>query len=55
MTNKKCRCIINPRGDFMEKENCLNEVAYPLQKRAEIVQWILVSALIFIVPMLVPQ
>lgn len=39
----------------MEKENCLNEVVYPLSKRAEIVQWILLSLLIFIVPMLIPQ
>lgn len=39
----------------MEKENCLNEVTYPLEKREEIIQWILLSILIFIVPLLVPQ
>ena len=39
----------------MESENCLNEVTCTLSKRAEIVQWILLSILIFLVPMIVPQ
>lgn len=39
----------------MEKENCLKEVTYSLEKKEEIIQWILLSILIFIVPMLVPQ
>lgn len=39
----------------MESENCLNEVTCPLSKRAEAIQWILLSILIFLVPMVVPQ
>ena len=39
----------------MEKENCLNQVVYPLSKKAEIVQWILLGVFIFLVPMIIPQ
>ena len=39
----------------MEKENCLNEVVYPLTKKFEIVQWIILSIFIFLVPMIIPQ
>ena len=39
----------------MEKENCLNEVVHPLAKKFEIIQWIILSILIFVVPMIIPQ
>ena len=39
----------------MEEENCLNQVAYPLSKKYEIVQWIVLSILIFLVPGIVPN
>ena len=39
----------------MENENCLNEVVYPLSKKYEIIQWIILSIFIFLVPMIVPQ
>lgn len=39
----------------MEKENCLNQVIHPLSKKAEIVQWILLSISIFLVPMIIPK
>ena len=39
----------------MEKENCLNEVVRPLAKKFEIIQWIILSILIFVVPMIIPQ
>lgn len=38
----------------MEKENCLNSVVYPLSKKYEIIQWITLSILIFLVPMIIP-
>lgn len=39
----------------MEKENCLNQVVYPLSKKNEIVQWIILSICIFLIPMIMPQ
>lgn len=39
----------------MEEENCLNEVVRPLAKKFEIIQWIILSILIFVVPMIIPQ
>ena len=39
----------------MEKENCLNEVTYPLTKKYEIIQWIVLSICIFLVPMIIPK
>ena len=39
----------------MEEENCLNEVVRPLTKKFEIIQWIILSILIFLVPMIIPQ
>ena len=39
----------------MEKENCLNSVTYPLTKKFEIIQWIILSILIFFVPMIIPS
>lgn len=39
----------------MEKENCLNQVVYPLSKKSEIVQWVILSVFIFLVPMIIPQ
>ncbi len=39
----------------MERENVLDDVVYPLSKKYEIIQWITLSILIFLVPMIVPQ
>lgn len=39
----------------MEKENCLNQVACPLSKKNEIVQLVLLSIFIFLVPMIIPK
>ena len=39
----------------MEKENCLNSVTYPLTKKFEIIQWVILSILIFFVPMIIPN
>ncbi len=39
----------------MENENCLNDVVCPLTKKYEIIQWILLSICIFLVPMIIPQ
>ncbi len=39
----------------MEKENCLNEVVYPLTRKFEIIQWVTLSIFIFLVPMIIPQ
>ncbi len=39
----------------MEKENCFNQVVYPLTKKGEIVQWGILSIFIFLVPMIIPQ
>ena len=39
----------------MEKENCFNQVVYPLSKKGEIVQWVILSIFIFLVPMIIPQ
>ena len=39
----------------MENESCLNEVVHPLSKKFEIIQWIILSIFIFLVPMIVPQ
>ena len=39
----------------MEKENCFNEVVYPLSKKGEIIQWGILSIFIFLVPMIIPQ
>ena len=39
----------------MEKENCLNQVTYPLSKKGQIVQWVALSILIFLVPMVIPM
>lgn len=39
----------------MESENCLNQVTYPLAKKFEIIQWILLGIFIFLVPMIIPQ
>ncbi len=38
----------------MEKENCLNSVVYPLSKKFEVIQWIVLSIFIFLVPMIIP-
>lgn len=40
---------------IMEKESCLNQVVYPLSKKNEIVQIIVLSIFIFLVPMIIPQ
>lgn len=39
----------------MEKENCLNEIVHPLTKKFEVIQWIILSIFIFLVPMIIPQ
>ncbi len=39
----------------MDNENCLNDVVHPLSKKIEIIQWILLSILIFLVPMIIPK
>ncbi len=39
----------------MEKENCFNQVVWPLSKKGEIVQWVVLSIFIFLVPMIIPQ
>lgn len=39
----------------MEKENCLNQVAYPLSKKNEIIQLVVLSIFIFLVPMIIPN
>lgn len=39
----------------MEKENCLDKVVYPLTKKLEVIQWVTLSILIFLVPMIIPQ
>lgn len=39
----------------MENESCLNDVVYPLSKKYEVIQWIVLSVFIFLVPMIVPQ
>ena len=39
----------------MEKENCLNQVVYPLSKKSEVIQWIILSISIFLIPMIIPQ
>lgn len=39
----------------MERESCLKQVVYPLSKKNEIVQLILLSIFIFLVPMIIPK
>ena len=37
------------------EESCFNEVTYPLMKKYEVVQWIILSIFIFLVPAIIPQ
>ena len=39
----------------MDKENCLDNTMYNLSKKYEIIQWVGLSILIFLVPMIIPQ
>lgn len=39
----------------MEKDSCLNEIVHPLSKKLEIIQWIILSICIFLIPMIIPQ
>lgn len=39
----------------MGKDSCLNDVVHPLTKKLEIIQWIILSIGIFLVPMIIPQ
>ncbi len=39
----------------MEKASCLNQVVYPLSKKNEVVQLIILSIFIFLIPMIIPQ
>ena len=39
----------------MDKEKCLDSTMYNLSKKYEIIQWVGLSILIFLVPMIIPQ
>lgn len=39
----------------MERENCLNQVVYPLSKKNEIIQLVVLSIFIFLVPIIIPN